>query len=254
MHRYPAPPRGLATALLLCTALCQPANAAPATGRWSAVLPLLAGTYGGKAGGTCAAQPASAGSANGMIQVTAAGKVRAPGIDIDVANSVIADIERRRTADGTAVSVALVSADQKTSLAVGRVAGMDLAQTRAGPHAFNCEGVRLPAALDQQALVLTLAGMLDGNGTIECQATPDEKPRQLAFALARGRATLGEHALDLSTATDEQFSRGADGAAKYQAQLADGRSFIVYYDDNGKVRNIAILHRGRDVIGCGPDA
>lgn len=238
-------------AFLLCAAASQAVQAAP--GRWSTLTPLLAGTYGGKAGGTCAAQPAVDGSAAGAIHVKANGKVQAPGIDIDVADSVIANIERRTTTAGIATSVALVSADQKTSLAVGRVGGMALAQARAGEHSFNCEGVRLPTALDKRALALTLAGTLDAAGTIECRATPDDKPRQLAFALARGRATLGEHTLDLAAATDELVTRGPDGVLKYHAVLLSGRTFVVYYDDAGKIRNIVILDQGKDVIGCGPD-
>ncbi|WEF32996.1 hypothetical protein [Pseudoduganella chitinolytica] len=238
-------------ALLLCAGASQATHATP--GRWAALTPLLAGTYGGKSGGSCAAQPATEGGATGALQVKANGKVQAPGIDIDVADSAIANIERRTTAAGIATSVALVAADQKTSLAVGRVSGMALAQARAGEQSFNCEGVRLPTALDKQALVLTLAGSLDTAGTIECSATPDEKPHPHPFALARGRATLGEHTLDLAAATDELVTRGPDGILKYHANLRDGRAFIAYYDEGGKVRNVVILDRGKDVLGCGPD-
>jgi len=230
-------------ALLLCASL-QPAHA---TGRWATLTPLLAGTYSGN----CEARPATEGGTKGSIHVAANGKVRAPGIDIDVADSAIVNVERRRIAQGTATTVALVSADQQKSLAVGRVEGEALAQTREGPRSFNCTGVRLPAALDKQALAVTLAGTLDTAGTIECRAAPDDKPRQTSFALSRGRATLGQHALDLSAATDELLTRGPDGILKYHAELPDGRTFIAYYDETGKVKNVVILDRGKDVVGCG---
>lgn len=230
-------------ALLLCASL-QPAHAA---GRWATLTPLLAGTYSG----TCEAQPTTAGATNGSIHVAANGKVRAPGIDINMVDSAIINVERRRIAQGTATTVALVSADQQKSLAVGRVEGQALAQARDGQRAFNCTGVRLPAALDKQALALTLAGALDTTSTIECRAAPDDKPRQTPFALNRGHVRLGEHALDLSAAMGELLTRGPDGILKYHAELPDGRTFIVHHDETGKLKNVVILDRGKDVVGCG---
>lgn len=250
MKRYAPILPACAAVLLLCAGAHQAAQAAP--GRWSALTPLIAGTYGGKSGGSCTAQPALDDGTAAAIRVTPNGKVRAPGIDIDVTDSAIANIERRRTASGYATSVALV--DGQASIAIGQVEGQALAQTRDGQHAFSCEGVRLPATLAKQALALTLARMLDTKDTIACSASPNGKTSPLAFALTRGHATLGEHVLRLADASDELITRGPDGVLKYHANLPDGRALIVYYEESGKVRNVAILHLGEDVIGCGPDA
>lgn len=235
-------------ALLLCagTALA----GADAPGRWSTLTPLIAGTYGGGAAGTCTATPQSD-VATGTIRVTADGKVRAPGIDIDVADSPIAHIERSRTASGFATSVALVG--EGTTLAIGQVEGQALAQARAGGNTFFCDGVRLPTALARQSLALTFAPMLEAKTTISCSATPDGKQSPLPFALARGRASLGPHVLELARASDERLIRGPDGVLKYEAQLPDGRSFIVHYGDSGKVAAVVILDRGKDVMGCEVD-
>jgi len=210
---------------------------------WTALTPLLAGTYAG----TCTATtPTSAGKPVAIV-IGADGKVRAPGIAVDIGDSVLLHAERFVRNGVPSTSVALGSLDERTSLTLGGA----VARVRDGELAAECQGVRLRTALSAPLLAVALAARLDAAGTIACREKTSGPLQDTPFHIAQGRATLGKRTFDFARAESERVLSHRNGGYQYDTVMPGQQGFVAFYSAGGQLRAIGVALDEMNMITCG---
>jgi hypothetical protein len=236
----------LLLAALPCTTLADtlPARAATA---FDTLGPLLAGTYTG----TCKARPdLEDAKAPAAIAVSAAGKVRAPGVTFDLRDSLLAELSRttdRKTPQARAVFRTMYEESYFLLLPQGDTY---MAAAHSDKQEFGCEQVNVTSTLKDKPFALSMAAALDIERTVACRRGEGDTPRNAVFRLTRGQVRIDDQTLDLTQAHAESLAIGRGRGMQYDARLANGRTFVALYDDRGDIREVGILAGEEPVVGC----
>ena len=236
--------RMLRASLLLATAPALAGALESAGPRpWTTLTPVLAGTYAG----ACTATTAAKTGKPVAIVIGADGKLRAPGIAVDIGDSVLLHAERHVHDGVPGTSIALGSADERTSLRLGST----VASVRHGEQAVECRDVRLPAALSAPVLAVALAARLDASGTIACREKISGPLQDTPFRIAQGRATVGKRTFDFAQAESERLLSNRQGGYQYDTVMPGQQGYVAFYSAGGQLRGIGILLNDREMITCG---
>lgn len=212
---------------------------------YEAIGPLLAGTYTG----TCGARPYLE-DAKGPAAITVGGdgKVRAPGVAFDLRDSLLAEVSRT----GSQASAVFRTMYEESYFLLLPEGATYRAAAKSDKQEFGCEEVAVMSTLKDRPLALSLAAALDIERTVACRRSESDTPRDTVFRLAQGQARIDDQAVDLTTARRESLTIGQGRGMQYGAELANGRTFVVLYDDRGSIKEAGILAGEEPVIGCEP--
>lgn len=237
----------LRATLLLLAALPGTALADTAPAPFDALAPLLAGTYTG----ACKAKPdlddtpgASA------ITVSADGKVRAPGVEFDLRDSLLMELSRTVAGSKPEVKAVFRTMYEESYFLLVPERGGYVAAAKSDEHEFSCDEVKTTPGLNASPFWLSMAAALDAERTVACRRAEHDTPRNVVFHLAQGKGRLDDQKLDLAHSGKETLVISQGRAMQYEARLANGRTFTVAYDVRGDIIGVGILAGDKPVIGC----
>ena len=237
----------LRATLLLLAALPGATLADTKRAPFNALAPLLAGTYTG----TCKAKPAPDDASDASaIAVSADGKVRAPGVAFDLRDSLLMELSRTVVNKTPQVRAVFRTIYEESYFLLLPEGDGYTAAAKSDKQEFACERVKMASSLKERPLALSMAPALDVERTVACRRSESDAPRDTVFRLAQGQVRLDDQTLDLTRARKESLDIGQGRGMQYGAELADGRTFVVLYDDRGDIKEVGILAGEEPVIGC----
>ncbi|WUR12295.1 hypothetical protein E7V67_021715 [[Empedobacter] haloabium] len=225
-----------------------PAAAPAAPGPWSVIAPLVAGTYAG----TCGERPGAA-DAPGAIAVGADGMVRSTGIEFDPRDSELVELWRGPEGKAVRTKVVLRTMYEEAYFLLLPEGDSYNAALKSGERTLGCKGVTTVPKLNERALAIALAPLLEASGSFECRNGAGEPPRTGTFRLAQGHVQLDRRKFDLTQPGTETLAISRGRGMQYSFLLNDGRGVTALYDARGKLKGAAAYERGVPVLGCGAE-
>lgn len=215
---------------------------------WSAIVPLVAGSYTG----ACGERPGYR-DKPGAITMGADGKARGAGIAFDPRESALMELWRGRVAKTVQSKVVLRTGYEEAYFILLPVDDGYSADIKSGGQTFGCSPVAAPLRLNARPLALSLAMLLDASRTFECRSSAAAPLHEATFRLAHGKVQLDGHSIDLTQPGTETLSIASGRGMQYGFAQSDGRAFTALYDTRGAIQGVALYERGEPVLGCGTD-
>ncbi|HEU4775426.1 MAG TPA: hypothetical protein VFS95_01295 [Telluria sp.] len=249
---FPRPALLLVPALLL--AACSksgspdaaPASPGPAVNYWSAIAPLVTGTYGGN----CMRPPSTAPLKIDIV-IAADGKVSAGDLRSDLRK---ADISLSSTIDNDkpVSGINAMQGDFTLMLAdKGPQRGL-VSMVASGDNAVACEqDMKAPTLRGMQVYPLVAKFVDTPARKISCIPTGAIKTEQVDYSLAAGVLTVNGETFDLN-ASRQQSVLFTDGLSRlfYSSTLPDGRLIKINLDAQGKLTGLEGKGKGDQLYAC----
>lgn len=223
-----------------------PVNPGPAVDYWSAIAPLVAGTYGG----SCL-QPPSATPFKGEIAIAADGKVTAGELRSDLRK---ADISLTSTVDNDKpVSGANAMLGDFTLMLADKGPQRGLvSMVASGDHAVACEhDMKAPALRGMQVYSLVAKFIETPARKISCIPTGALKSELVDYSLGSGILSVNGETFDLN-ASRQQSALFTDGLSRlfYSSTLPDGRIVKINLDAQGKLAGFEGKGKDDQLYAC----
>jgi hypothetical protein len=243
----------LAPALLLVACKDRPANpaaaraeAAPTVNYWSAIAPLVAGTYGGNC-----LRPPSADAYKGSIVIAPDGQVSAGDVHSNLRK---ADISLASTVDNDKPASAMNAMLNDFTLMLadkGPERGL-VSMVASGDQAVACEhDMKAPALRGMKVYKLVARFVDTAERKITCIPTGALKSGQVDYRLAAGVLSLNGEPFDLNTSKQESVLF-TDGLSRlfYSSTLPDGRLIKINIDGQGKLAGLEGKGKNDQLYAC----
>lgn len=222
------------------------ASAGPTVDYWSAIAPLVTGSYGGNC-----LRPPSAAPFKGEIVIASDGKVSA----IDLHNDLRkADISLASTIDNDKPVSAMNAMQGDFTLMLadkGPQRGL-VSMVASGDHALACDhDMKAPALRGMQVYPLIAKFVDTPARKISCIPTGALKSEQVDFSLAAGILTIHGETFDLN-ASRQQSALFTDGLSRlfYSSTLPDGRLIKINLDAQGKLTGLEGKGKDDQLYAC----